>query len=76
MVSQGVLFFNDPPQFVEAAEQAQGALRQLGVLVDVQLKRLPRQRCVACGNRRVVFVLSVSGVVQGQPLCAKDAGIR
>jgi hypothetical protein len=75
--AQGVLFYNDPAVMLASANIAEATNEhQLGVLLEVKLKRLPRGRCTACGNRRVLYALDVAGVKQGVPLCAKDAGIR
>lgn len=74
------MFYHDaetPAYLKDAAEET--ADRGLGIFLDIRLKRLPRQRCVVCGHRRVCFILSaedLSTKLQGRPVCAVDAGIR
>jgi hypothetical protein len=42
----------------------------------ISLQRMPRQKCSACGLRRIGFRIGLSDLIAGPVLCAKDAGIR
>jgi hypothetical protein len=45
-------------------------------LIPITLIRLPRNKCGACGKRRILFALTVYGEVRGVALCAICARIR
>lgn len=47
----------------------------LTITTTSYLRRVPRQKCSTCGNRRICFAI-VSGNEQSAPMCAKCAGIR
>lgn len=42
----------------------------------VALHRAPRQKCEACGNRRVAYYVGLGDLFQSPHLCARCAGIR
>lgn len=48
----------------------------LVVNIAVSLQRHRRQKCAACGHRRVVYAVGLGDLYQSPKLCAKDAGIR
>lgn len=48
----------------------------MAVSITIRLHRTPRQKCRACGNRRVCFYVGLGDVIQSPPMCAKCAGIR
>jgi hypothetical protein len=54
------------------AVDAEGA----AIHVIARLRKVPRQRCTACGKRRVLFFLSFGGVINSAPMCARCTGIR
>lgn len=43
--------------------------------INVGVYRFPRQKCSACGARRIVFAV-VAGLVMGPKVCGKCARIR
>ena len=48
----------------------------LSVTITAKMKKLPRQKCTVCGNRRVCFSINLSGIASSPPTCAKCAGLR
>lgn len=48
----------------------------LTMTLVISLHRLRRQRCVACGNRRILFRVGLGDDLAGPAMCAKCAGIR
>lgn len=48
----------------------------LTVNIAISLHRTPRQKCSACGNRRVCFSVGLGDAIKSPPMCAKCAGIR
>jgi hypothetical protein len=48
----------------------------LFAVVRVEMRRLHRHPCESCGKRRVLFTLTVNGVIQGNRVCAVCAGVR
>jgi hypothetical protein len=48
----------------------------LAMVLTISLHRLPRARCLGCGNRRVLFRVGLGDDLAGPALCARCAGIR
>jgi hypothetical protein len=48
----------------------------LVMTVEISLSRAPRGKCVACGNRRVLFYVGLGDIIKSPLLCARCAGIR
>lgn len=48
----------------------------LTVNIAIALQRHRRQKCAACGNRRVTFAVGLGDLYRSPLLCAKCAGIR
>ncbi len=44
--------------------------------LTIALRRAPRQKCSACGQRRVIFQIALGDVITSPPMCARCAGIR
>lgn len=42
----------------------------------ISLHRTPRQKCQACGQRRICFYVGLGEAIVSPHLCAKCAGIR
>lgn len=48
----------------------------LMVKLTISLHRTPRQKCAACGSRRICFYVGLGDVIACPALCARCAGIR
>lgn len=48
----------------------------LTMTLIISLHRLNRQKCAACGNRRVLFRVGLGEDLAGPAMCARCAGIR
>ena len=46
------------------------------VSFTVRFHRAPRQKCSACGNRRVCFYIGLGDLFKGPAMCAKCFGVR
>jgi len=44
--------------------------------LTIRLRRAPRQKCAACGKRRVLFYVGLGDVIKSPAMCARCAGIR
>jgi hypothetical protein len=59
--------------FPSAVETTFGPME---VTLVISLHRTPRQKCTACGKRRVCFYVGLGDTIHCPSLCAKCAGIR
>ena len=48
----------------------------LAMTLTITLHRKPRQKCAACGLRRIGYSVGLGELIAGPVLCAKCAGIR
>lgn len=46
------------------------------VSFTVRFHRTPRQKCAACGNRRICFYVGLGELFKGPAMCAKCFGVR
>ena len=55
---------------------AAGPDNPMAISLTIKLHRVPRQRCSACGKRRICFYVGLGDAIACPSLCAKCAGIR
>jgi hypothetical protein len=49
---------------------------EMSMMLVIKLHRVPRQKCSACGNRRICYFIGLGEAVHGPIMCARCAGIR
>jgi hypothetical protein len=49
-----------------------------GAFIDIRIRqrRTPRQKCSACGKRRVLFFIGLGDAIMSPAMCARCTGIR
>ncbi len=55
---------------------AAGPDSPMAISITIKLHRTARQKCAACGQRRICFYVGLGDLIACPSLCAKCSGIR
>jgi len=67
-----VTMFPSPVDTTFATTPGEGS----AVSITIRFHRTERQKCTACGKRRVCFYIGLGSAITSPPMCARCFGVR